>query len=243
MELIRSSPGLVLLPLVFGVVIAVLFGVLRSRMWVPLFINGEYRQSGASFCIGLLGGVVTVAAIVGAFAISSAERAAEGWRERERAKLSADNQWQSELFRRLFDEVRKSQREDLGSIPDPVANGGTQLPLTKPESWKLAAQTCHEAVWSRLQMDRSPLAGGWPEQPAAPEVPVTPGMVSPHPSENPALFAAIEKDTLAAASHATERVRKSEGGYRSALIVALLLAQLASWITISVSASRDISAG
>lgn len=56
MELIRTSPGLVLLPLVLGVVAAVLFGVLRSRVWVPLFINGEYRQSAASFCIGLGGG-------------------------------------------------------------------------------------------------------------------------------------------------------------------------------------------
>lgn len=55
MELIRSSPGLVLLPLVLGVVVAVLFGVLRSRVWVPVFINGEYRQTVASFCIGLGG--------------------------------------------------------------------------------------------------------------------------------------------------------------------------------------------
>lgn len=146
------------------------------------------------------------------------------------------------MFRRLFDEVRKSGHEDLRDIPDPVVDGGAKLPLTKPESWKLAAQICHDAVWQRLQMKHSPLAGGWPEQPAVPEVSFKSGTVSPHPAENPLLFAAIDKDTLAAASHATERVRKSEGGYRSALIVALLLAQLASWITISVSASRDISA-
>lgn len=56
MELIRSSPGLVLLPLVLGIVVAVLFAVLRSRVWVPVFINGEYRQTVPSFCIGLGGG-------------------------------------------------------------------------------------------------------------------------------------------------------------------------------------------
>lgn len=55
MELIRSSPGLVLLPLVLGIVAAVLFGVLRSRVWVPVFMNGEYRQTVVSFCIGLGG--------------------------------------------------------------------------------------------------------------------------------------------------------------------------------------------
>ena len=174
------------------------------------------------------------------------DRAAEGWRERQTASLSAADAWQLETFQQLFNEVRNSKSEDLSDVPDPVANGGNQLPLSKPESWKLAARFYNNAVWQRLHLGSAPLAGGWPDAPAPPEVPVpvvTAGArpsVTPHPSDNPALFAAVENCTRAASKHALENVRSRTGDFRTALILTMLLLQAVSWITITVTATRDI---
>lgn len=241
-ELARSSPGNVLLPVIAGAGAWLVLELLRSKVCVPFLFNGDYRQTTASFCIGLFGGGVTAAVIVGLFAVSSPERAAESWKERSRSLLFSDDQWHLEVFRRLFDEIRNTAREDLKDIPDPVAHGGTKLPLTKPESWKLAESVCHDAAWSRLTLGSAPLAAEWPEKPAPSHVPPTPGIVSRHPMENPALFAAIESTTQAGATHAAQHVREHEGGFRAALLVSMLLAQLASWLTIILSATRDISA-
>ena len=240
MELVRANPGLIAVPALVGIAVAVLVELLRSRVWIPVFVNGDYRQGVGSFCISLGGGVVTAIGIVGVFALGSIERAADGWRERERSNLSAADGWQFEMFQRLFNEVRDAKREDLSNVPDPVANGGNQLPLTKPESWKLAAKFYHDATWQRLSMDRSPLFSGWPENPTPPAVPVEPGIVTPNPAENPALFAAIENSTRLASKHALESVSSHAGDFRTALIVSMLLLQAISWLTISVAATQDI---
>jgi hypothetical protein len=240
LELVRVSPGLIAIPVIVGIAVAVLVELLRSRVWVPVFVNGDYRQGASSFCMGLAGGGVTAIGIVGVFALGSVERATDGWRERERSNLSAADGWHFEMFQRLFNEVRESKREDLSNVPDPVANGGNQLPLTKPESWKIATRFYHDATWQRLSMGRAPLCSGWPENPTPPDVPVEPGIVTPNPAENPALFAAIENSTRIAAKHALESVNSRAADFRTALLISMLLLQAISWLTISVAATQDI---
>ena len=153
MELARANPGLIAIPAITGIAVAAVIEMLRSRVWIPVFFNGDYRQGSGSFCIGLAGGVVTAIGIVGVFALGSIERAADGWRERQSLDLSIADGWQFETFQQLFNEVRASKLEDLSNVPDPIANGGNQLPLTKPESWNLATRFYHDAIWRRLGMD------------------------------------------------------------------------------------------
>lgn len=183
---------------------------------------------------------VTLFGIVGLFALGSVEKAADWWRERQKTSLSTADGWQFESFQKLFNEVRASKNEDLSNVPDPIANGGNQLPLTKPESWKLAARFYNDATWQRLTLDSAPFLSDWPQKPTPPTVPADPGRVTPLPSENPALFAAIENSTRVAAQHALESVNTHAADFCSALILWMLLAQAIAWIVSTVSATRDI---
>ena len=186
------------------------------------------------------GGVVTTLGIVGYIALGSVERAAEGWRERQGASLARADGWQFETFQQLFNEVRNSKLEDLSKVPDPIANGGNQLPLTKPESWKLAARFYQDATWKRLGLDRAPLRSEWPKTPAPSTIPSDPGIVTQLPAENPALDTAIKNSTQVAAQNALESVRSRAADFRSALIITMLLFQALAWLASSVSATRDI---
>ena len=56
MELVRANPGLIAVPALVGIAVAVLVELLRSRVWIPVFVNGDYRQGVGSFCISLGGG-------------------------------------------------------------------------------------------------------------------------------------------------------------------------------------------
>lgn len=240
MELVRANPALIAVPAIVGIAVAVLVEFLRSRVWIPVFVNGDYRQGSGSLCMGLGAGAITAIGILGLFALGSIERAAEGWRERQHSILSSADGWHFETFQQLFNDVRASRFEDLSNVPDPVANGGNQLPLTKPESWKLASGFYHDATWRRLGMNRAPLSSGWPEASAPPDVPLEPGIVTPNPAENPALFAAIENSTRLASKHALESVSARAENFRTTIIVSMLLLQVISWLTISVAATRDI---
>ena len=186
------------------------------------------------------GGVVTTLGIVGYIALSSVEHAAEGWRERQGTSLAGADGWQLETFQQFFSEVRNSKLEDLSNVPDPIANGGNRLPLTKPESLKLAARFYQDATWQRLGLDRAPLRSEWPKSPAPSTIPIEPGEVTQLPAENPALFAAIENSTRVAAQNALESVRSRAADFRTALIAMVLLFQAVAWLASSVSATRDI---
>ena len=54
-ELIRLNPALIAVLVLVGLGVAYAVHFLRSRIWIPLFINGDYRQSGGNFCICLVG--------------------------------------------------------------------------------------------------------------------------------------------------------------------------------------------
>lgn len=239
-ELSRADPALIAVPIIVGAIIAVGIHYLRSGVWIPLFINSDYRQGGASFGLCLVAGGVTTLGIVGYWALGSVERAAEGWRERQGAGLSVAADWQMETFQQLFNEVRNSKLEDLSNVPDPIANGGNQLPLTNPESWKLASRFYQDATWQRLVLDSAPLQSSWPKNPLPSTIPTEPGLVTQLPTENPALFAAIENSTRVAAQNALESVRPRVADFQSAIIVTILLFQALAWLASSVSATRDI---
>ena len=132
-ELGRANPGLIAVPLLVGILVAVGIHYLRAKLWIPYFINGDYRQSSANFCICLGGGVVATIGIIGVFALGSLERAAEGWRERQGASLSAAEMWQLETFQQFFNEVRTSKLEDLSNVPVRCARFLDRNPLKKDQ--------------------------------------------------------------------------------------------------------------
>lgn len=55
-ELSRANPALIALPVIVGIAVALGLHYLRASVWIPFFINGDYRQSGRNFCICLGGG-------------------------------------------------------------------------------------------------------------------------------------------------------------------------------------------
>lgn len=56
MELGRANPALIAVLVIVGIVVSLGLHYLRAGVWIPFFINGDYRQSGANFCICLGGG-------------------------------------------------------------------------------------------------------------------------------------------------------------------------------------------